>query len=59
MKRKWFILLAITLPVLLTAAWIWDRNWVYPYLALILPIEADRLQPSLNLFLRRRSALER
>ena len=41
MKRKWLILLAITLPVLLTAAWIWDRNWVYPYIALILPIEAE------------------
>lgn len=41
MRGKWFIVPLIALPLLIGGAWMWDRDWVYPYVALILPIDAE------------------
>jgi hypothetical protein len=41
MRGKWFIVPLIALPLLIGGAWMWDRDWAYPYVALILPIDAE------------------
>ena len=39
MTRKTFLLLAITLTIALAAGWVWHREYFYPYIALVLPLD--------------------
>ncbi len=39
MLRKKLLLLAITLTIALAAGWVWHREFFYPYLALVLPLD--------------------
>ena len=39
MTRKTVLLLAFTLTIALAAGWVWHREFFYPYIALVLPLD--------------------